>query len=84
MRPIGAVIRGLDIRVILIGAIVVCSLEVAISMVDILYIHPIILRVSLVNLFEIYFKLLIEVSVVQIITLVRAVVDLRKVLLFSF
>lgn len=52
MKPIGATIRGLDIRSILVRAIVVPHSKVSIFMIEILRVHSMNLKVSLVNLFR--------------------------------
>lgn len=65
------VIRGLEIMEVSIGAIVVTDSEVGIFVVDNLNVHPISLRVNLVDLFWQIFTLLMEVSLVVVITHVR-------------
>lgn len=76
MRPMGASIRGQAIKVVLVEAVVVFNLEVTVLMVDILCIHSISLRVSLIEPFRQCFRLLMEVSLVAVITLIRVVVCL--------
>lgn len=76
MRLVKPMIRGLDIREVSMRSIVFLNLAVAIFIVDDLQIHPISLKVSLANISKRCFILLIEVSLVLVIDLVRAVVSL--------
>lgn len=74
MRSNGIMIRGLDIKKVLVNVIVVPDSELAILRVDTLHISRINLRVSLVHPFRQCFRLLMEVCLVLVITLVRVAV----------
>ena len=67
-----AIKRGLDSRVDLVGVIVVPASKVVVRRLGILRIHLLSLRVSLTNQFMQVFRLLAEVSLVLVVTLVRA------------
>lgn len=51
-ESLGATIKGLEIRVVSLGAVVVPHLEVAILMEDILHTNHISLRVILIDVFK--------------------------------
>lgn len=79
MTVVWAVIIGLSFRAYSVGYAVVPNLDIIFLKVCILRIHPISLRVSLVNLFWQQFKLLIEDSLVPEIYVVQILVSLSGV-----
>lgn len=70
------VIRGLGFRAYLVGSIVVPNPEILFIRVDMLHVNPISLSISLLDLFRNHFTLLMEVILVLVIALVKAVVNL--------
>lgn len=71
MCLIGKAIRGLYIRVVLMGVIVALGLETVVLWVGTLYVNRISLRVSLVDLFRKCSRLLMEVILVLVISFVK-------------
>lgn len=76
MRPKKALIRGCDIKVLLVGVVVAHNSEAVVSRAGTLCVYHIIIRVSLVGPFKLHFRSSMEASIDLMDILAQVVVSL--------
>lgn len=73
MRVVRAVIRGLNFSIDIVGAIVFSNSDVVFFMFGIVYVYFLSLRVGVVDHFSQLFRLLMEFSMVLLVSMVMVV-----------
>lgn len=76
-------IRGLNIRVVSVGDIMMHNSEVEVPRIGTFHVIHFSKRVSLIDPLRFHFRFLIEASLALVIVLVRVVISLCEVLLIS-